>query len=168
MSQAKRKPLSEAQRQRRIRWARRYRSLHKEKLARYQREYFLSHRHEEAERAKRWKKQNPQKEFARQTRSRLRFHYGLEAEDYARLFEAQHGLCAICGSQLDQRSVFDRTVGRRSRPHIDHDHNTGELRGLLCGGCNRGLGAFKDSVPALLSAVNYLGQPRPLLRKDSA
>lgn len=51
--------------------------------------------------------------------------------------------CAICGSEPDV-------------PHVDHDHRTGYIRGILCSRCNFGIGKFKDSVELLLSAVNYL------------
>jgi hypothetical protein len=75
----------------------------------------------------------------------LRKKYGMAPEEYDTLFRAQEGVCAICGS----------TPGVR-RLAVDHDHVTGKIRGLLCGTCNTGLGAFKDRPHLLLSAATYL------------
>ena len=61
---------------------------------------------------------------------------------------AQDGVCAIC-----------KTVGRgknSTRLHIDHDHNTGKVRALLCFQCNVGLGKFKDNSELLLAAAHYI------------
>jgi hypothetical protein len=70
--------------------------------------------------------------------------YGLSVTDYAALLQAQVGTCAICGKP----SV---------KPlHVDHNHTTGSVRGLLCFKCNSGLGMFSDNVQILLKAVAYL------------
>ena len=64
--------------------------------------------------------------------------YGLEPGEYDRMLEAQDGRCAICGKQP-----------RTKRLSVDHDHNTGRVRGLLCQPCNRGLRSFEfDFIPA--------------------
>ena len=59
----------------------------------------------------------------------LKYRYGMTHKDYLILLADQGGECAICGIGID---------GYRSREHfdVDHDHNTGEVRGLLCVGCN--------------------------------
>ena len=72
--------------------------------------------------------------------------YGLTPEQYIDLFEAQGGVCAICGSP--------DTAGKNW--HIDHCHKTGKTRGILCQGCNLGLGNFRDDVDRLHLAVAYL------------
>jgi hypothetical protein len=58
------------------------------------------------------------------------------------MVEQQSGLCALC----------------RIRPaeHVDHDHMTGRVRGVLCFNCNGGLGQFKDSIASLRAAIDYL------------
>jgi hypothetical protein len=60
----------------------------------------------------------------------------------------QRGVCAICKTE---------DPGPRSNHfHIDHDHATGKVRGLLCNNCNRGIGLLKDSPSVLLQAHLYL------------
>lgn len=67
--------------------------------------------------------------------------YGLTPKQaHALLFEARP--CDICSTAMGE--------------HIDHNHDTGEVRGLLCSGCNTGLGMFRDSIHNLSSAVDYL------------
>lgn len=67
------------------------------------------------------------------------------------LLMEQVGLCAICEVPV---SVVSK------RYHLDHDHDTGEIRGVLCHGCNVGLGMFKESPERLLKAIDYLNKFR--------
>lgn len=76
-------------------------------------------------------------------RHRYKRLYGLTLEQVA---EMRGGTCAICGSQ--------GTEGRWGNLHIDHDHDTGRVRGALCHSCNVGLGYFKHD-PALLEAAGH-------------
>jgi recombination endonuclease VII len=86
--------------------------------------------------------------------------YGISAEDYKKLYEAQGGRCAIC----------KRATGAARRLAVDHDHKTGEVRGLLCKPCNRyGLGMFARDDPEIFDrAADYLRNPpaRKILRND--
>lgn len=76
--------------------------------------------------------------------------YGITREEYDAILEAQGGKCAICR----------RATGASRNLSVDHDHKTGEVRGLLCTPCNRDvLGHLRDSVLALLRAVRYLLHP---------
>ena len=84
-------------------------------------------------------------------RSALLGRYGLTLDEYAAMFLAQNGVCAICG-QSESRS---NQYGPNSLA-VDHNHETGELRGLLCSRCNVALGLFKDDENLLLSALAYL------------
>lgn len=72
--------------------------------------------------------------------------YGLRADDYDRMLIAQRGGCAIC-KKIQPYGVLV----------IDHDHETGIVRGLLCVGCNAGLGLLGDTLEQLQEAVRYLG-----------
>lgn len=83
-------------------------------------------------------------------RSNIR-RYGITPEQYDALLSTQGGLCAICGDAPDANGK-----GAYARLHIDHDHATGLVRGLLCGRCNQGLGYFRDSPDSLASAIKYL------------
>ena len=77
-------------------------------------------------------------------RTRLLARYRLKPEDYARLFLAQGGGCGICTAKPSDRRMLD----------VDHDHRTGEVRGILCHRCNRGLGYF--STWAALRIMAYI------------
>lgn len=83
--------------------------------------------------------------------------YGITPKDYELLCDAQNDRCAIC------RRSFSRGI-----LVVDHDHVTGAVRGLLCPGCNSGLGFFEDSTDRLLVAAAYLANPPAptLLVKD--
>lgn len=76
--------------------------------------------------------------------------YGVTPEWAAAQLEAQGGLCAICKTD---------SPGGRGRWHVDHDHETGAVRGLLCCACNLGIGHLKDSTDVLRAALAYLENP---------
>lgn len=78
--------------------------------------------------------------------------YGMEPEAYDALLEAQDGRCAICLRVFGTERYWDRA-------HVDHDHLTGAVRGLLCPACNTALGHLRDSIPNLERAVAYLAGP---------
>lgn len=79
----------------------------------------------------------------RATNARLRRDYGISLADYEAMLVAQDDRCAICGDS-----------GRRLS--VDHDHETGVVRGLLCPNCNLGLGHFQDRPDLLRAAVDYI------------
>jgi len=79
--------------------------------------------------------------------------YGLSIEKYNEMVLAQNGLCKICG--LDPKMLG--TKERKDRfLHVDHDHKTGLVRGLLCAKCNRALGQLNDDPKIALAAAYYL------------
>ena len=97
----------------------------------------------------------------REARSRFTERlYGITAEQYQEMFEAQERTCAICGQQGKPPEM---TVGAGKRGQsgvlvVDHDHITEVVRGLLCGNCNRGLGNFNDDPNLLEQAIDYLNR----------
>lgn len=77
---------------------------------------------------------------------RRRAKYGLSEHAYNELNVAQNGRCAICA---------------RAKPLVvDHNHETGEVRGLLCSDCNKALGFFKDEIDTIEASIGYLRRVR--------
>lgn len=89
------------------------------------------------------RKANPIKESLRKRKQKLKSNYDMTIEDYDKLYSTQQGNCLIC-------NTYHRKLS------IDHCHDTGLVRGLLCSNCNSGLGMFKDNSILLLKAVEYL------------
>lgn len=81
--------------------------------------------------------------------------YGLTLEAYDELLASQGGCCAICGAEK---------AGGRGRFHVDHCHATGKIRGLLCHGCNIGLGSFRDDAAVMRRAADYLEREDHVVR----
>lgn len=79
--------------------------------------------------------------------------FGLTPDQYLEMLEAQGGVCAICSRP---ERVVDPRNGRIKALAVDHNHETGDIRGLLCQNCNKGIGNLGDSVETLLSAAAYL------------
>ncbi len=75
--------------------------------------------------------------------------YGITLADYDALLASQGGTCRICRRPPS-------TIKPDKNLAVDHDHDTGTVRGLLCDMCNVGLGNFRDSAEALEAAANYL------------
>jgi len=88
----------------------------------------------------------------------LKSRYGITVEDYNRIIEQQHGVCAICGKPP---LIGKRTKGKDKQPPrlcIDHDHATGKIRGLLCHWCNSHIIAgIEKSGASLKQIAAYLG-----------
>lgn len=78
----------------------------------------------------------------------LKRNYGLTRQEHTAMLEKQNHACAIC----------DKSFGntKADKPHVDHDHTTGAVRGLLCQRCNLMLGHSLDNPETLLRAVSYL------------
>ena len=80
----------------------------------------------------------------------LRRRYNITEEDFNEMVEKQEGLCAIC-----KRPELNGYKGRTDLC-VDHNHETGTVRGLLCNHCNRALGLFGDNLSSLQNAVEYI------------
>lgn len=79
--------------------------------------------------------------------SDLERKFGLTVKDYEELLESQGRACAVCGR-------LDDMFGRRLA--VDHSHETGEVRGLLCGPCNMAIGLLGDNLRGVRRACRYL------------
>jgi hypothetical protein len=99
-----------------------------------------------------YRREYRQRRKAEERDAYLRRTFGITQADYDALLDAQGGGCAICGKRPGKIAL-----------HVDHDHETGEIRGLLCVGCNNALGRFHDDVALLLRAIGYVEDelPRP-------
>ena len=93
------------------------------------------------ERVRRWNLAHPKLGNLRKALKKL----GLTEAQHQEMYRQQRGCCAICCEPEGKR-----------RMAIDHDHETGQVRGLLCANCNRVLGYAKDSVLRLRAAIGYL------------
>jgi hypothetical protein len=135
--------------------AKKYRANNPEKTANYRntnrdkiRAYALANRERERARQKQdW-------ESGKRRDAVLRRNFGITLETYNALWEIQEGKCAICG----------RAGGKR-RLAVDHCHETGNIRGLLCDPCNRGIGFLRESPSALRRAASYIEKPFMLARE---
>ena len=110
-------------------------------------------------RVKKWQQENSERlnAYRRDYRQRpdrkradrdghLRRKFGITIDDYERMLAEQNDGCAICGaSEPDNGSL-----------HVDHDHDSGVVRGLLCVSCNNALGAFRESHDLFRKASDYL------------
>lgn len=90
------------------------------------------------------KSKNPPYTPERGRRKRLAEKYGLTPEEYEVMKQRQNGRCAICGTESEELL------------HVDHCHETGKVRGLLCRPCNCGIGHLREDVDVMLSAIAYL------------
>lgn len=77
--------------------------------------------------------------------------YGITHKELRLKLKEQDNKCEICGDGLS----FDSTT-KVNTARVDHDHSTGEVRGLLCQGCNVGIGYFRETTAHLESAIKYL------------
>jgi hypothetical protein len=127
--------------------------------------YYAGNKHLWEEREKRMREEDPEalKKKNRDAAARWRANpenirqkkmayietrYGMPYEQFEKMEVDQGGVCAICG-----RPPTNTKYGRL---HVDHDHATGRVRGLLCHTCNAGLGQFQDKVEWIQAAVAYL------------
>ena len=95
---------------------------------------------------------NPQRTPRGQRAVNIKYSFGLKYRDYSSMYAHQDGKCMIC------RSPLAKYKGHGDSPTacVDHDHETGQVRGLLCRKCNTGIGCFNDSPDLMDSAIEYL------------
>lgn len=91
--------------------------------------------------------------------------FGLTPEQYQEMLDAQGGVCAIC--ERPERCRDSRN-GRIKAFAVDHDHDTGAVRGLLCQNCNKGIGNLGDSADTLIAAAAYLEAAKGVRVEDGS
>jgi hypothetical protein len=111
----------------------------------------------DVERTLKWVANNPEKARLLQRRNNLS-KYGLTPEAYDALFERQKGCCSICG--LKGKPFGSLGAERGEVLSVDHDHQTGAVRELLCFNCNNMLGRARDDETILAAGIAYLRRHR--------
>ena len=101
-------------------------------------------------RTNKWREKNKEKNKNNQKNNYYKRIYGITLAEYEELGKSQDWKCAICGENLNEKI----------RSHLDHDHKTGNIRGILCHLCNVGIGHLRDSVHLLEKALVYLKKDR--------
>lgn len=109
----------------------------RDKMNAYQRKYWKKNKKRLLGEAKLRRKVRPDKHH-------LKRKYGITEERYNEMVVAQNNVCAICGKPSERRL------------DVDHNHTTGQVRELLCGRCNKGLGLFNDDPELLGKVILYL------------
>ena len=107
-------------------------------------EWNKENREKVAHQKRKWRKENPGKQAALSRKH----NYGISHEDYIGKLEAQGYKCECCGEPLDMENT--------RRVHVDHNHETGQVRGILCQHCNHMMGNAKDDTDRLIRGATYL------------
>lgn len=140
-----------------VAYNREYRRLHPEKVKAWHKASYARNRERKLARNAEWRARNRDhlkirtRAYQRdhpesQRRAHLKANYGITLERYNEILVAQGHMCAICRSGLQ--------AGRKT--HVDHDHKTSEVRGILCGHCNVGIAMFREDRGRLAAAIEYL------------
>jgi len=106
--------------------------------------WYLENKERVRKQGKKWYQNNNSHAMDRN----LQKAYGITLAQYNELLQKQNACCAICARPSDKM---------KKRLGVDHNHETGKIRGLLCFDCNYGLGYFKDNSSFLSRAISYLG-----------
>lgn len=132
---------------------RRYVEKNREQInARQRRDYWSNPEKARAEarrmQSKRWHALSPEERTQRGRKQTLKTNYDLTVEEFDKMLEAQGNRCLLCETS---------DWGSKS-PCVDHNHNTGKIRGILCHKCNSGMGLLGDNPELLIKAAEYLQQ----------
>jgi hypothetical protein len=99
-----------------------------------------------------WSANNPERSHLSQRQRNLKHRFGVDLEWYENQFKKQNYSCAICETKTN-KTVGDRQFWNFS---VDHCHDSGKIRGILCNNCNRALGLFQDNPELLKKAASYV------------
>ena len=127
-----RKKYQQNNREKKFAYGRRYRQKNKERLAVQKLAYYQKNRAQILMKKKKYYQENRDM----MVNGELLRSYGITTAQKAERIRSQNGKCAICEKELD--------MGRNT--HVDHDHKTGKVRGILCDNCNKALGHIKDDL----------------------
>jgi hypothetical protein len=130
-------------------YARQWKQENRDHVLELQRSYYHNETEEQRKHRKEYDKEHHSKRRDKYNAHHREWRYGISPDEYNRLFESQNGRCAICGKP---QSELKKAL------HVDHNHDSGEIRGLLCFTCNAGIGFFHDDIEVLRAAVLYLNK----------
>jgi hypothetical protein len=119
-------------------------SERKSHYALYGKKYYEANKDKIKERSKRNYAKTRELKLVKHRHHVLKSRYGITMEEYYQMLETQNNKCAVCDNKATK--TLD----------VDHDHETGRVRGLLCNNCNRGIGHLKDNPDILRRAISYL------------
>jgi len=120
-----------------------YREKNKEKIRAYARAYYENNREKLNVKHKAYREKNRDKKRG----GELKRKFGIGLHEYNLILTEQKGKCACCGIHQNELTM---------NLAVDHDHDTGLIRGLLCGNCNTAIGKLGDNIEGLMKALNYL------------
>ncbi len=144
--QAYHKAYAAETRERKKAYQKAYRAANRERINASKRKCYHAKPYKINAQNRRYRNKHPEKCVQWAAKSK----YGLSVEQ----LQALGTNCHICGDELRRAKRGQSS----NMPHIDHDHETGVVRGLLCGRCNKGLGHFRDNAKLLMNAIAYLGR----------
>lgn len=127
---------------------RKWREANRDRVNELRRNSYGRHAERERRAAREWAGKNKESQRALY----LKRAYGLTVEQY----EALGNRCGICGAEQGNANRTNGD-GKPYRLHVDHCHDTGRIRGVLCINCNMGIGYFKHDIELLRKAIEYLG-----------
>ena len=124
----------------------------KECASEYNKVYYRKNKEKIIARHKKWKESLGKEYYIRRRKyfrnGNLKKNYGININEYNSILKSQNGVCAVCGK-------IERYKNRKYLS-VDHNHNTGEVRGLLCGDCNVAIGYVNEDVEILRKMIIYL------------
>jgi hypothetical protein len=126
-----------------------YQQRNKEKINKWHRNYRKENKKKILIRERSYYKKNKD----RFLNKRLKYHFGITLEQFNLLLKNQNGVCAICGNK---ETAINGATKKVRLLNVDHDHQTGKVRGLLCSKCNHMIGLGNDDTNIFKSAINYL------------
>jgi len=94
--------------------------------------------------------------YEKQTEWYYQRKHGITIEERDALLASQSGICLICENPIAFKQNKGRGMNTGEEAVLDHCHTSGEIRGVLCGHCNTGIGALRDNVRSLQNAIKYL------------
>ncbi len=111
-----------------------------------------SYRQQKLATGARWREAHPDADMNKYYKRK----YGITMDDYNRMFVEQNGVCAICGKE--EKTRRRKKSSGNERLAVDHCHETGEIRGLLCFKCNTAMGSLGDTRDHVMRVIHYLSK----------